>query len=81
MTTFVTNQRNEVIFPRYGSTNDYTLPGYHINSSELVFKIMPKPVNVDAGEEFRIWYRQDFLNASEDNNAGHTCTDVYILMS
>lgn len=83
LTTLVTNDRNEVVFPRYRKGNPYTIPGYNFNSPELVFKIVPRLLRqkVAAGEEFRIWYRQDLLNASESNNAGQTCTDVYVLMS
>ncbi|KAL9983049.1 hypothetical protein ACROYT_G005173 [Oculina patagonica] len=81
LTTLVTNDRNEVVFPRYRQSKAYKIPGQNFNSPELVFKILPRllRLNVAAGEEFRIWYRQDLLNGSESNNAGQTCTDVYVL--
>ena len=69
LTTFVTNDRDEVVFPRYRKNNAYTLPGYHINSSELVFKMLPSPLKVNAGQEFQIWYRQDL-----------TMQDTHVLM-
>ena len=34
---------------------------------------------VDGGEEFRIWYQEDYRNQKENDNAGSTCTDVYAL--
>lgn len=80
LTTLVTNENDEVIFPRYNDRRSYTLPGYHFNSPELVFKILVPRLKVASGDEFRIWYRQDLLNASEANNSGQTCADVYVLM-
>ncbi|KAJ7385553.1 hypothetical protein OS493_015131 [Desmophyllum pertusum] len=80
LTTLVTNGRNEVIFPRYNDNRSYKLRGYNFNSPELVFNVLSPPLSVATGEEFRIWYRQDLLNGSEHNNAGHTCADVYVLM-
>ena len=78
--TYITNNRDEVIFPdRDGAA--YTLPDYHANSSELVFRTLREPEKVRAGVEFRIWYRQDRLDSSEGNNAGQTCAEVYVLMS
>jgi len=81
LTTLVKNARNEVVFPGYEQRETYSLPGYHINSSELVFNILSLPLQVAALEEFRIWYFLDLLNNSEHNKAGHTCVDVYVLLN
>ena len=79
--TVVTNDKNKVIFPQNYKNDAYSLPGRHINSSELVFNRLSPPLRVAAGEEFRIWYRQDLDDHSEHNNAGHACVDVYVLLN
>ena len=77
--TIVTNADCEVIFPHYYQNQAYILPGYHENSSELVFNRVSAPLRVVAGDEYRIWYHEDFVNGEEDNNNGRTCVDVYTL--
>ena len=79
--TIVTTAANEVIFPQNYQNQVYTLPGYHANSSELVFDGLSPPLRVAAGGEFRVWYHSDFLDKWEDNNDGHTCCDVYVRFS
>lgn len=79
LTTLVTNGMNKVIFPQNYNNNSYFLRGCHINSFELVFSPLSPPLRVAAGEEFRIWYRQDLYYQSEYNNAGYACADVYVL--
>jgi len=77
----VTNTKREVIFPQNYQNKAYVLPGYHENSSELVFSRLSPPLalRVAAGEKYWVWYHEDFMNKSEDNNGGHTCVDVYAL--
>lgn len=77
--TIVTNAKNEVIFPQNYQNKAYYLPGYHANSSELVFNGLSPPLRVAAGDEYRIWYNGDFVDGTEDDNDGHTCLDVYAL--
>lgn len=81
LTTLVTNGVNKVIFPQDYKNKSYTLSGYHFNSSDLVFNRLSPPLTVAAGEEFRIWYKQDFDDKRESNNVGHTCADVYVLVN
>ena len=76
--TYITNENNEVIFPDNDEQGAYTLPGYHTNSTEMVFCVLKPPVRVPNGEEFRIWHRYDLTDGGERNNDGETCTDVYI---
>ena len=66
-----------MIFPQNYRNKVYYLPGYHGNSTELVFDELSPPLRVAAGDEYRIWYHEDFVNRQEDDNDGHTCTDVY----
>lgn len=77
LATIVTNAKNVVIFPQNYQNRAYVLPGYHENSSELVFKELSPPLRVAAGDEYRIWYQEDFVDGEVYNNDGHTCIDVY----
>ncbi|KAL9975389.1 hypothetical protein ACROYT_G012545 [Oculina patagonica] len=77
--TIVTNMNDQVIFPQNYKNVEYLLPGYHANSSELVFNLLSPPLRVAAGDEYRVWYHEDFKNGTELDNDGHTCIDVYAL--
>ena len=55
----------------------YKIKGVGINDNELRFNNLPSPISVSVGDGFQIWYGQDLLNCSEDNNSGQTCADVY----
>ena len=30
-----------------------------------------------SGQQLRLWYDDDFLNKTEDDNVGESCTDVF----
>ena len=75
--TVVTQATNEVILPQNYQYKYYDLPGYHANSSELVFDGLSPPLRVAAGDEYRIWFQEDFVHKSEEDNDGHTCVEVY----
>ena len=75
--TIITNAENKVIFPHNYKNTSFTLPSYNCNSSRLIYHLSPQMV--DGGEEFRIWYQEDYRNHKENDNAGSTCTDVYAL--
>lgn len=60
-----------------GQYYKYVLEGFHANSAELVFKQLYPKLNVSAGQEFQIWYGEDWKNCWEGDNKGKTCTDVY----
>ena len=77
--TIVTDADNRAVFPHEYKNTSYLLPGYHINSSELVYQPLISPLTVKAGDEYRIWYHEDFQDGMESDNAGHTCTDVYAI--
>ena len=57
--------------------HSYQIAGSGINSPELVFNNLSTPISGSAGQEFQIWYGQDLTDCTENNNAGHTCADVY----
>jgi len=43
----------------------------------MVFNELSPPLRVAAGDEYRIWFHEDFVDFTEANNDGHTCSDVY----
>ena len=55
----------------------YSLPGYHHNSTELIFHNLVNPLSVSSNQEMQIWYGQDWKDYFEGNNSGKTCVDVY----
>ena len=57
----------------------YKIEGVGVNETELRFNNLPSPISVSVGEEFQIWFTQDLMNCSEQNNGGQTCADVYAL--
>jgi hypothetical protein len=45
-----------------------------------LLQLFPTPpfLTVTAGQEFRIWFGQDLGDATENNNFGTTCADVFV---
>ena len=83
--TFITNTEGEAVLPPAGElkasdvniNHFYILDGNTHSSSELVFPDLAKKVSVSRGQELQIWYGQDWIDYTEDNNSGATCVDVY----
>ena len=83
--TIITNANKKAILPpaedlkAYSVNREYlySLPGYHHNSNELVFRNLVNPLSVSSYQEMQIWYGQDWMDHSEKNNSGKTCVDVY----
>ena len=55
----------------------YSLPGYHHNSTELVFPNLVNPLSISSNQEMQIWSEQDWDNCKEEDNSDKTCVDVY----
>lgn len=56
----------------------YSLPGLTIDSPELLFDNFTTPLPVTVGEEFQIWFAEDFGNCLEsDNEPEATCAEVF----
>lgn len=77
--TIITDADKKPVFP---PTEDlkgesYSLPGYHHNSTELVFRKILNPLSVSNNQEMQIWYGQDWIDSGEYDNSGKTCVDVY----
>ena len=62
-----------------GKYYTYQLDGADVNSTTLVFKLLPTPLVVLVGQQFQLWYAHDLVNYTEYNNDGKTCADVYAL--
>lgn len=78
--TIITDSRNSRVFP--SQTNlprFYQLHGIKSYSEKLTFSNLTIPLKVGIGQEFRVWYIEDFRNQSESDNNGKTCADVYAL--
>ena len=85
--TIITNTNKKCLLPSVedlkpvsGCQNKkyfYNLDGTSHNSPELVFGHLSNPLPVLRNQELQIWYGQDWVGCSEDNNSGKTCVDVY----
>ena len=53
--------------------------GYSSLSPELVLSVFSHPLHVSSGQEFRVWYGEDLVNHTEQDNDGKVCSDVYAL--
>ena len=51
-----------------------------VNSTELLFNLLPSPISVSNGQVFKIWYNEALLsNNCARDNTGEICVDVYAL--
>ena len=81
--TIITNSKKEAVLPSAGDLKaGYNHYSYHINgtthtSPELVFPDPANKVLVSRSQELQIWYGQDWIEFTEENNSGTTCVDVY----
>lgn len=81
--TIITDHQDHKIFPqdefiKSFQSLSYNLPGGITSKSPELFFTNFTPMNVTAGQEYRIWYGQDLINRSEDNNEGNVCAEVYL---
>jgi len=87
--TFITNINRESLLPPVEDLEElpyhdvsvkkhtYNLDGNGYKSAELVFRNLSSPLFLSRNQELQIWYGQDWVGFSEDNNSGETCVDVY----
>ena len=79
----ITNLCNDVILPpaEFSDSSHWALiPGYTSLSPELVLSVFSYPRPVTSGEEFHLWYGEDFVDAKEGDNRGTVCADVFALV-
>ncbi|XP_068734282.1 uncharacterized protein [Montipora capricornis] len=55
----------------------YVLEGIKQGSSELVLSSYTSPLRLLKNQQLQIWYGQDWVDCSEENNSGTTCVDVF----
>ena len=89
LTTIITDVDKKPVLPPAHDLKDfggpdekahfYSLPGYHHNSTELVFRTLVNPLSVSNNQEMQIWYGPDMVDRYEGDNSGKTCVDVYAL--
>ena len=88
LTTIITNAKKEAILPpagdlkAIGECNNkkhfYSLNGTNHISPELVLGDLTNEVSMSRNQELQIWYGQDWIGGSEQDNSGATCVDVYM---
>jgi len=80
----ITTSTNTIISPPSPILKDqrarlwFELPGYNSFSPEI---ILPRfsPYSVSSGQELRLWYGEDLVDFTENDNAGWICCNVYAL--
>ena len=84
--TIITNAKKVAILPSAGDLEAkdacktkyvYSVNGTTHTSPELVFRNLSEKASVSRNQELQIWYGQDWIGCSEENNNGTTCVDVY----
>ena len=79
--TVLTDEHNNVLLPlNYTPGEPYKLQGYSSTSPELLFNLsdpgsFPPPSTFSG----RIWFVEDLINHSEQDNSGETCMDLFVL--
>ena len=59
----------------------YSLPGHTVDSPELLFDNFTTPLHVTAGQQFAVWFAEDFSKCYDtDNDWEETCVDAYGLL-
>lgn len=53
------------------------IPGYNSFSPEIILSFISGSHPVHAGKHLRLWYGEDYLNWTEEDNDGRVCCDVY----
>ena len=84
--TIITNANREALLPPTedlktnpgnGKKYFYSLEGTGHKSPELVFRSLSSPLSLKGNQELQIWYGQDWVDHSEENNSGQVCVDVF----
>ncbi|KAJ7388366.1 hypothetical protein OS493_038116 [Desmophyllum pertusum] len=89
--TIITNANKESVLPPVGDLKAlqpgttcgtkkhfYSLDGTNHTSPELVFRDLSNHLSVLRNQELQIWYGQDLIDCSEEDNNGNTCFDVFV---
>ena len=74
----ITDDQNHIVFPKSAkyAKGFYTLPGFNALMKTLAFTDYTAPMYATKGTELRIWYLEDLINYTEDENDGVVCVKV-----
>lgn len=85
--TIITNASGEALLPsveslyaKHGCNKGayfYTLDEVDQGSRELILRNLSRPLNLLKNQQLQIWYGQDWIGCSEDNNSGSSCVDIF----
>ena len=85
--TIITNAKREALLPSVENLRGkngcktgkyfYILDGVSQGSLELILGNLSRPLNLLKDQQLQIWYGQDWVGYSEDNNSGTTCADIF----
>ena len=83
--TIITNANREALLPpsenlkaRCSREKEfYILDGVNQGSSELILGNLSRPLSLLKDQQLQIWYGQDLIDCSENNNNGTSCVDIF----
>ena len=80
----ITTTANRILLPpkqflTIPSLEWYKIPGYNSVSPELILSVLSTPNWISSEQELLLWYGEDLVNFSEDDNGGTVCVNVYAL--
>ena len=80
----ITTTANRILLPpkqflTIPSLEWYKIPGYNSVSPELILSVLSTPNWISSDQELLLWYGEDLVNFSEDDNGGTVCVNVYAL--
>ncbi|XP_044183988.1 uncharacterized protein LOC114967223 [Acropora millepora] len=83
--TIITNANREALLPpsenlkaRCSREKEfYILDGVNQGSPELILGNLSRPLSLLKDQQLQIWYGQDLIDCSENNNNGTSCVDIF----
>ncbi|XP_066911490.1 uncharacterized protein [Clytia hemisphaerica] len=76
----ITDDQDKTIFPDelMNAGGFITVPGVDLDSQELTLEPSSPYAVQEPDKEMRVWYNQDLIDGSEQNNTGEQCVHVVI---
>ncbi|XP_044165850.1 uncharacterized protein LOC122949866 [Acropora millepora] len=84
--TVITNAKKQALLPSVenikaygcnGKKDSYVLDGVNQGSPELILGNLSRPLSLLKDQQLQIWYGQDWVDCSENNNNGTSCVDIF----
>ena len=83
--TIITHSNREALLPsqeklkllRSTKKHYYVLEGVNQGTLELILGSVSVSLSLLKDQQLQIWYGQDWVDFSEDNNDGATCVDIF----